>query len=386
MKGDRYRGVRSSKIWLIRGAFVLALLAVCGRPSAKQAGAPEGMPPAPAAKSPWVSEEQAVATAERFARAVDLPWGDGRPCATFHAAPSGSPAMWTIRSDSEGGPVVQLVVDAVGEYVAHAINGVYTARQTNEVKLSPEEAVARATRIIELMGVERRLIALCRLELTWEPSPGGQHWRVEWERVLDGDRVGGSATVVLNAESGALLKADRRRWPAGPIEVRISSQEAARLASEILCAELGVQQVELEGLPELRQVLPNDYFGPSGYEAPDSSAVRTAWSVAVSPRAKWGGGCSVWIDPVDGRLLGGRGHAPERSARRVPYPAGPGWGRFAGGMQYPMGRNAPARSAAGRAKAAGRYLVGAIAGMAAVVIIVLVVLWPRRGGVPPSDR
>jgi len=407
MQGDRFRGLRSSRIWLARGALGLVLLAVCGRPSAGQGGTPERTPPAPAAENPWVSEEQAVATAERFARAVGLPWDDGRPCATFQAGAPGSHAMWTIRSVSNGETVAESVVDAVGNYVSDVHNSVHTARQTKKVKLSPEEALARATRVIELMGVERRLIALCRLELTWDPGPGGQHWRVDWECVLDGDRVGGSATVLLNAESGALLQARRRWWPDGPIEVRISRQKAARLASEIGCEVLGVQQVELAGPPGLCRVSPNDSFGPSGREMPRSSAVQMAWSATVSPRAEWRGGCTVWIDPVDGHLLGGRRHPwgmpaggvqhsvgpnapgwgmPAGGVQRSVGPNVPGWGMPAGGVQRSVGPNVPARSAAGRAKAAGRYLVGAIAGMAAVVIIVLVVVWPRHGGVSRSDR
>ena len=386
MKGDRSRGVRSSRIWLTRGALVLTLLAVCGRPSAGQGGALEGTPPAPAAESPWVSEEQALATAERFARAVDLPWGEDRTHATFDTDKEGSPARWMVVVTSGGVQAAVYNVDAVGNFVSYASNRLESARQTKEVRLSPEGALARAREIVERIGVERSLIALGKLELVWDPRAGGQHWRVEWERVLDGERVGRFVTVALNAESGALIQVSTTGWTLGPADVRIDRHEAARRVLEIGAELLGAGQVELDRLPELRPVLPNDYFGPSGYEAPESSAVRTAWSVALSPRARWGGGCSVWIDPVDGRLLGGRGHAPETSARRVPYPAGPGWGRFAGGTPYPMGRNAPARSAAGRAKAAGRYLVGAIAGMAAVVIIVLVVLWPRRGGGPPSDR
>jgi len=335
MQGDRLRGLRSSRIWLVRGALGLVLLAVCGRPSAGQGGTPERTPPAPAAENPWVSEEQAVATAGLFAQAGGLPWEEAPPSAVLQAAQPGGPARWIIRSARDGKTVSQFVVDAAEGCISYACNTTYSAKQTTQVKLSSRDALARATEIARLMGVEERLLVLRRIELAWDPEPGGEQWRVDWGCVLDEDRQGGFATVVLNAESGALLQVTRAWRPDGSVQVRGSSAATAGPSSMTGGNGTGAESA--------------DRHGVRGSQRMTSGSIRT---YPVTPHE-------------DGRRHWRQGGS--------------------GGMRPPM-RDVAAKGSPGRADTATRYLVGAIAGMAAVVIIVLVVVWPRHGGVSRSDR
>lgn len=386
MEAGAIRDERSTIVRLLRGLLVLGIVAACGGTLGAQSPGAEELPAAQVDEGPQVSEEQAIATARRFANAAGMPRGDGRAMAVLQPAGGGGPAHWHVALVSGQATAARFRVDAAEGHVYYAQDEGAEARHTQNVKLSPEEAVARATRLMELMEVDRRSLALRDLELVWDRETNGQHWRVEWERLLNGDRVGGFGLVVLSAESGALCRATRQWWPPKWIGVRMSRQEAIDRALEIGGELLGTDQLALDGAPALIQVSPNDHFGTRGPDEPIPSTVRTAWWASVTPRSgharRSGMSTILYIDAADGRLLGGDGYRPESVAAEEPPPR-----RVVFAEELPAYERGSEARAVEESRSATRYLVAAIAGGAALLaLIVLVLLWPKQEAGAQSEE
>jgi hypothetical protein len=261
-----------------------------------------------------VDATTAKQTAAAFAEAVDLPWAADQveTSEKLDAGRYGDRHHFVLKYFG----FTEIAVDATDGAIVNVQNRSAVTQflaEPTRVKLTEEEALARADQIAQAMAISVGDTAFRDVKLNEFTADEHYMWQVRWHRMCanipyDSD----GAIVMLDPETGNLLGAGKAFWarPPASTEVKIDSDEALSIARQ-QAAALALQETDLPPSVELRVVQPNNYWDlAEPVEIPHTGFSRVAWVVTFSVPSALGGPDAVahtvfWIDAADGRLLGG---------------------------------------------------------------------------------
>lgn len=248
-----------------------------------------------------ISAEEALQIAATFAKAMDIPFGEGATVEFLDPEREYlTPSAWELRFYSFS----TIRVDAsTGRAIMFGDLSAAMAQRGTTAALTAEKAIELARPAAEALG----LPSDAQLK---EAHPGSEGtWSVRWGRVgPQGAFYEDDGLYVLVGPSGQVI-AGNLRWssrPPGNTEVKVTKERAEQVARDFARAS-GKLRSEPMIAAELRVVHPNGYWTehPIRHIRYDSPT-RLAWVVTLTQgQAAHGYEMIVWIDAADATILGG---------------------------------------------------------------------------------
>lgn len=291
------------------------------------------VPPEDRPECPEPTRTAVVERADRFLRGVAAVWAAIRvsppaaatsECISVRVAPTNDDPRWGPVWEADYGPAsvtvrvgsgTQTVVAYLDTRVLDFLGRLRAPEPPEQI--SPDTAIGRAVRYLHLAGVALDDLVpwyVAVSDTTDRADGTSRQYTVIFKRVWSGvpfryedQRV----TVLMDARHGLLIGFGAVLAAVTPAQtgLSVSPETAVSIARDMLSSLESVMQPAGPSNVQLQVVLPNgiwpDWKSPrSRSEMPTTLQARLAW-VVETPTRNPGARVEVWVDTVDGSILGG---------------------------------------------------------------------------------